>query len=135
MTTDTPQKKRTILLVDDDRFLLDMYAKKFSDEGYDVNACVSVEDAVGVLEGGLVADAIVFDLLMQQQDGFEFLRILIEKKLGGAAKKVALTNQSADEEQSKVEALGADAYIVKATMVPTEVFNMIQDLIDGHKSA
>lgn len=135
MTDTATPSRHSILLVDDDRFLLDMYAKKFSDEGYDVNACMSVQDAVSALEGGFNAAVIVFDLVMPQQDGFELLRLLNEKKLGEKAVKVVLTNQSAEEEQAKVEALGADAYIVKATMIPTEVFNRIKELLNGEKHA
>lgn len=135
MTAPKSTAAYSVMLVDDDRFLLDMYAKKFSDEGYGVYACPSVSDALKQLAGGLMPSAIVFDLVMPQQDGFEFLQQLREQKLGEKAVKIALTNQSAEEEQSKIEALGADAYIVKATMVPSEVFNMIRTLIEeGNRS-
>ena len=135
MPQDSISQKHSILLVDDDKFLLDMYAKKFSDEGYAVNACLSVSEAIAALSSGFAANAIVFDLVMPGQDGFDFLKLLSEKNLGAGAIKVALTNQSAEEEQAKVEALGASAYIVKATMIPTEVFNTVKGLIEGTKSA
>ncbi len=32
--------KGNVLLVDDDKFLLDMYAMKFSHEGYTVHGCI-----------------------------------------------------------------------------------------------
>lgn len=125
----------TILLIDDDRFLLDMYAKKFSDEGYRVEACRSVKEGLAVIERRGEVDAIVFDLLMPEETGYDLLHTLQEKHLAPNALKVALTNQGADEEREKMKALGVDEYIVKASMIPSEVFNTIDTLINERKQA
>lgn len=114
-----------IMLVDDDRFLLDMYAKKFTDEGHEVQTAPSVHDAVQTLEGGFEADAIVLDLVMPQAGGYELLETVRNKKLAPKAALVVLTNQAADEERAKVESLGAHAYIVKASTIPSEVYDTI----------
>ena len=53
-----------ILLVDDDKFLLDMYSMKFVQEGYSVQACLSGRDAIAALKAGFAPDAILFDLTM-----------------------------------------------------------------------
>lgn len=129
------ETKRSIIIIDDDKFLLDMYSKKFSDEGYCVESCSFVHDAVAILEGGAKIDAIVFDLVMPQEDGFDLLRSLKEKDLGKDAVKVVLTNQGAEEEEEKTRKLGADAYIIKATMIPSEVFNTINTLVLHGKKA
>jgi CheY-like chemotaxis protein len=125
----------TIMLVDDDRFLLDMYAKKFSDEGYRVEACRSVSEALAALGRGEEPAAIVFDILMPEETGYDLLTQLKEKKLAGNALKVALTNQGADEEKERIKKLGADEYIVKASMIPSEVFNTVNSLITKQPKA
>lgn len=132
MTTETSHSY-SIILADDDHFLLDMYTKKFSDEGYIVESCLAVHEVISTLEGGFNADAVVFDLVMPQEDGFDLLRIIREKGLGKEAVLIALTNQSAEEEQTKTEELGADAFIVKATMIPSEVFKKVDSLISERK--
>ncbi|HET8581472.1 MAG TPA: response regulator [Candidatus Paceibacterota bacterium] len=131
----TESEPYSVLLLDDDQFLLDMYAKKFSDEGYEVQSCQSVPEAVQILEKGFPADAIVFDLTMPQDDGFALLQLLREKQLSPAAVKVVLTNQSSEEEEAKTKALGADAYIVKATMIPSEVFATINGMVASRRGA
>jgi len=42
-------EKHTVLLLDDDKFLLDMYSMKFQQQGYSVQAFVSTDDALAAL--------------------------------------------------------------------------------------
>lgn len=129
-----PQSGYGILLVDDDRFLLDMYSMKFANAGHTVQACLSAQEAIEALEHGFEADAIVFDLVMPEEDGFTLLRTLKEKELAPNAVRIALTNQGADEERQKTEELGTHEYIVKASTVPSEVVNIIIQAIEAHRA-
>ena len=126
---DTPQKVYKLLLVDDDQFLIDMYSLKFTQNGHTVQPCFSVDEAIKLLKGGFVPDAIIFDLVMPGKDGFDLLRAMKEEKLAPNATRIALTNQSADEERKKTEELGADAYILKAMTIPSEVVRLVVEAI------
>lgn len=117
----------SILLVDDDKFLLDMYSMKFNHEGYTVQACLSAHDALESLKQGFAPDVILFDLIMPETDGFAFLEALNKEGLAKGAVKIALTNQSSDSEERKAKELGADRFIVKATMIPSEVVQAVRD--------
>ncbi len=119
----------TILLVDDDKFLLDMYAMKFSKSGFEVHACLSVKDALETLKHGFAADAIVFDLTMPEMDGYALLQALHDEKLGEGAKKIVLSNQATDAEKAKATELGAEEFLVKATMIPSEVVEKVSAII------
>ncbi len=122
-----PQSKGIILLVDDDKFLLDMYSMKFSAAGYVVEAYLSATEALGIMRGGLKPDVILFDLTMPELDGFSFLKIVSDERLAPRALKIALSNQSDEVEKMKIEELGATRYIVKASMIPSEVVNTITE--------
>lgn len=128
-------KKGTILLVDDDKFLLDMYGMKFSQNGYTVEACLSANDAFGILRGGFMPDVVLFDLTMPELDGFSFLKTLADEHLAQNAIKIALTNQSNDAEKAKALELGAARYIVKASMIPSEVVNTVSEELVKKQSA
>lgn len=117
------------MLVDDDKFLLDMYSMKFVKDGFSVQVCLSVNDAVTALHGGFTPDAVVFDLTMPVRDGYDLLQTLRDEHLAESAKKVALTNQSTDSEKAKAMELGADLFIVKATMIPSEVVANVRSLL------
>ncbi|OGG53492.1 hypothetical protein A2851_04200 [Candidatus Kaiserbacteria bacterium RIFCSPHIGHO2_01_FULL_53_29] len=123
--TTTTATKGSILLVDDDKFLLDMYGMKFSGAGYVVEACSSGNEALRILRGGFKPDVILFDLTMPELDGFTFLKMLSDEHLGQVALKIALTNQSDNVEKNKAAELGATLYIVKASMIPSEVVNTV----------
>ena len=122
-----------VLMIDDDKFLLDMYALKFSQAGHNVKSCFSVDEALGELKGGFDPDAVVFDLVMPGKDGFDFLRAVNEGKLASKARLIALTNQSSPEERKKAEDLGAHEYIIKATLVPSEVVKAVCQVIEGSR--
>ncbi len=129
----TTASKGHVLLVDDDKFLLDMYVMKFVHEGYDVHGCLSVAEGIDILTKGFPADAVVFDIIMPEQDGFAFLEAMKSQKLGTSAIKIALTNQSNESDQAHARELGADICLVKASMIPSEVVNTVGEEITKRK--
>ena len=122
--SDAPTKGK-ILLTDDDKFLLDMYSMKFTGAGYAVEACLSVKQALEILRAGFAPDVVLFDLTMPEMDGFAFLKALGDEKLAASAIKIALTNQNDEAEKAKAAELGASRYIIKASMIPSEVVNTV----------
>jgi CheY-like chemotaxis protein len=134
MSESPAASKGNVLLIDDDKFLLDMYTMKFSQQGYTAHGCLSVADGLDSLRKGFAADAIVFDLIMPERDGFALLEALQTEKLGTDAVKIALTNQSSEADQNHAKELGANACYVKASMIPSEVVNMVGAEIAGRKT-
>lgn len=126
------ETKGNILLVDDDKFLVDMYGMKFTSAGFAVHICLSVKDALQVLHEGFKPAAILFDITMPEIDGFGFLQSLKDEHLGERALKIALTNQSDESDKEKATELGATSYIVKASMIPSEVVNTVVEELGKH---
>ena len=114
-------KKYSILLVDDDKFLLDMYRKKFEQSGAEVNVSVGSEDALTKLRGGLTPDILILDIIMPAMDGLELLGVIRKENLAAKAVVIMLTNESDRDKIEKAKQLGIKGYIVKATSVPSEV--------------
>ena len=121
--------KGVILLVDDDKFLLDMYSMKFQNAGYDVHACLSAEDSLKELREGLKPDVILLDLIMPEYDGFSFLSALAKENLASGSVVIALTNESDDKAKKRAIESGADSVLEKATMIPTEVLHLVEEEI------
>ena len=131
----TMDDKQNVLLIDDDKFLVDMYAMKFTQQGYNTMTALSVRDALNALRGGFKPDAILFDLVMPGEDGFSFIKAVMDEKLAQSAVKIALTNQSDDAERTKVVQLGADKCVVKASVVPSEVVNIVAEALSGKRKS
>ena len=125
--------KGNVMLVDDDKFLVDMYSMKFTQAGYAVHACLSVDAGIEALRGGFVPDVLLFDLVMPKNDGFSLLETLRSEKLAPNAILIALSNQGDDEAKKRALDLGASRYIVKASMIPSEVLQSVEEELAKHK--
>jgi DNA-binding response OmpR family regulator len=116
-----------ILLVDDDSFLRDMYATKFTEAGHAVEAAGSGEDAIAFLKENQV-DVILLDMVMPRTTGLEVLKQIREQKLGGNPKCIVLSNQGEESDIKSATEAGAEGYIVKASMIPSEVVAKVEAL-------
>ena len=123
------KKKDLILLVDDDKFLLDMYSTKFLESGKDIEVFLRGQDALKRLREGLEASVILVDIVMPDLDGFDLLKTIKKEKLGGDAAVIILTNQGEQSDIERAKKLGADGYIVKASAIPSEVLEKIDEII------
>lgn len=122
---DTPTKKK-ILIVDDDSFLLDMYAMKFTQAGLDVDTALGSVPALEKVKAGANPDVLLLDIVMPVMDGFEFLQKLREGNFLSNTIKVVLSNRGAQTDIEQGKALGAAGYIVKANSIPSEVVDQVK---------
>ena len=113
-----------VYLVDDDRFLLDLYAVKFKNAGHEVSVFGSGEELLTALRKADVKapDAILLDLIMPGVGGFGALEAIRKENLAQGSKIVILSNQGQDSDIEKAKKLAADGYIIKASAIPSEVF-------------
>ncbi|MEK7194170.1 MAG: response regulator [Patescibacteria group bacterium] len=126
-------KLYSVLLVDDDKFLLGMYQKKFEKYGVKAEMCVGSEVALNRLREGTKFDIIVLDIIMPGMDGIELLKKIREEKLAEGASVIMLTNESVSTRIEEAKALGVAGYIVKATSIPSEVVEEIIKIADSNK--
>ncbi|MBU6214584.1 response regulator [Patescibacteria group bacterium] len=112
-----------IYLVDDDKFLLDLYAVKFKNSGHDVYSFASGEELLAALHKADTKDpdAILVDLIMPGMGGFEAIEEIRKENLIPHTKIIILSNQGQDSDIERAKQLAADGYIVKASAIPSEV--------------
>ena len=125
-----------IYLVDDDRFLLDMYAVKFKAAGHEVTAFQSGMEALDTLRKGTIPDAILLDVVMPEIDGFGVLEAIRKEELGaGKMKVIILSNQGQPADLERAKAMHVDGYIIKASAIPSEVFTETIRIIESASQA
>jgi CheY-like chemotaxis protein len=122
---------KKILIVDDDNFLLDMYALKFSKSNFIVNAALGSEIALEKLRGGFIPDVILLDIIMPVMDGFQFVEKIREEKLASDSVIIFLSNRGQQSDVARAKELGASGYIVKASSTPAEVIEKVNEIING----
>ncbi|MEA2715294.1 MAG: two-component system, OmpR family, response regulator [Candidatus Parcubacteria bacterium] len=124
--SDQPEKK--IFVIDDDKFLLDLYSLKFTKAGYSVATADSTDVAIKMLREGYVPDVVLADIVMPGLDGLDMIALVRSEKLIPKAAIIMLTNQGASDDVARARKLNVDGYIVKATTIPSEVLAEVEKI-------
>ena len=120
---------KTILIIEDDRFIGEMYVRALKKAGYDTDWMVDGND-------GLVAarnksyDLILLDVMLPERRGTEILTALRGGKedLIPNTKIIVLTNFEQDEESRTAMEHNVDAYLIKAEITPKKLLAIIGQL-------
>src|SRR3989344_9674384 len=67
------ENNKKILIVDDDDFLLGVYAKNFRDERFEVLTAHDGEEALEIINAGNIPDVIFTGITMPKMTGFELV--------------------------------------------------------------
>lgn len=125
---------KTILCVEDDRFIGEMYVRSLQKAGYDVTWVVDGND-------GLVAarnqnfDLIILDLMLPEQRGDQILDALRNNNvdLVPNSKILIMTNFEQDEASRKSVMSRVDGYLIKADITPRNLIEVVKQM-DGENS-
>lgn len=126
---------KTILCIEDDRFIGEMYVRSLKKANYEVDWVVDGND-------GLIAarnksyDLILLDVMLPERKGSEILEAL---RGGGEdliphSRVIILTNFEQDDESRMAMQKYADAYLIKAEITPKKLISVIQQLDDKQTS-
>ncbi|MCA9366812.1 response regulator [Candidatus Kaiserbacteria bacterium] len=119
-----------ILLVDDDAFLRDMYAKKFSDAGHTIDVAETGMMALQKFRQGEQYDVVLLDMVMPGIGGIDLMKEVFDLAGDHAPKCIVLSNQGQMEDIKAASAAGAAGYIIKAETIPSEVVHEVTTIIE-----
>ena len=111
---------KKIFIIEDDPFLSEMYAAKFSQSGFQVEMAIDGEKGLEKIKTSK-PDLILLDIVLPKMDGFEILKKVKEDSQLNKIPIILLTNLGQKNEIEKGLALGAEEYIIKAHFTPTAV--------------
>jgi two-component system chemotaxis sensor kinase CheA len=131
MNGDKPYK---VMIVDDDKFLLNMYSIKFTNNKFDVTLAGDGKACVDKLSEGYDPDVILMDVVMPVMDGIEALNAIRSKGLAKHAAIMMLSNQGQPSDIEKAKEYNVDGYIVKATSIPSEIVAEVFNLLERTKA-
>lgn len=122
-------KFKTILCIEDDRFIGEMYVRTLKKAGYEIDWVVDGND-------GLIAarnkpyDVILLDVMLPERRGTEILDALRGGKedLIPKTRVIVLTNFQQDDESRMAMEKHADAYLIKAEITPKKLVSVIEKL-------
>lgn len=119
---------KTILVIEDDRFIGEMYVRSLKKAGYEVDWMVGGND-------GLIAarnkqyDLLLIDVMLPEKRGNEILEALRgTNDLIPNSKVIIITNFEQDDESRMAMEHHADAYLIKAEITPKKLLDVISSL-------
>lgn len=123
------EKKKKILLVEDDEMLVNMYSDKFRREGYDVETAMNGADGLKAASS-YRPDIILLDIVMPKMDGFAVLKKLKKKMDTKDIPVLLLTNLGQEEDVKKGKELGAADYYIKANHTPAQIVLKVKEVLE-----
>lgn len=116
---------KKILSVEDDAFLRDLLAQKFSSQHFKMFYAQNGEDALVIAEKEL-PDLILLDVILPTMTGFETLEKLRANPLTTNIPVLFLSNLGQQSDLDRAKALGAKEFIVKANHSLEEIIEKVK---------
>lgn len=120
---------KTILCVEDDRFIGEMYVRSLQKAGYDVTWVVDGNDGL-VAARNQTFDLIILDLMLPEQRGDQILDALRNNNvdLVPNSKILIMTNFEQDEASRKSVMSRVDGYLIKADITPRNLIEVVRQM-------
>ena len=123
-----PPKTISVLVVEDDTFLADLYKTKFELEGFKVFSAYDGEKGLELAKKQR-PDIILLDLMLPKMNGFEVLEGIKADPALGKIPVLLLTNLSQKADVDRGLSLGANDFLIKAHFMPSEVVTKIKTIL------
>jgi CheY-like chemotaxis protein len=124
-----PEKNTSVLIVEDEVSLANMFAIKLRKLGMEVTVVGSGDSALELLAQGNSYDIVLLDVLMPGLDGFVVLERIRANPATKDLKVYIFSNLTQEGEQKKAKDLGATGFIIKANFSPSQLASYIQQEI------
>jgi len=116
---------RTILIIEDDKFLRELITRKLLNEAYEVSEAVDGEEGIKKIKEEK-PDLILLDLILPGIDGFEVLSKMREDPALAQIPVIILSNLGQKDDVEKGLKMGAVDYLIKAHFTPGEIIEKIK---------
>lgn len=120
--------KKTIMIVEDDKFLQGLTEREFKKKGFEVLLASEGGEAVRLVKEKM-PNLVLLDIILSGMDGYEVLKIL---KTGEETKKIPVilfTNLGSQEEMDYAQSLGADGFLIKAHNSLDDIVKKVREFI------
>ncbi len=118
---------KSILIIEDDLSLREMYETKFTYEEFLVGTASDGQEGIDKMRS-IKPDIVLLDLLMKKVSGFDVLKVVKNDPLLSKIPILILTNIYADVEDL-LKNWGAKDFLLKSNSTPDDVVNKVNQLL------
>ncbi len=120
--------KIKVLVVEDEAFLSSLIKEALTRAGFSVDLAIDGDTAFNLLSQTM-PDIILLDLILPGISGFDILKKLKEDEQTKAIPVIIISNLGSTDEIQKGLDAGADAYLIKAQVLPVDIINKIHEIL------
>jgi CheY-like chemotaxis protein len=122
-------EKTKILLVDDDKLLLDIYARKFQSKGFEFSALASADGNFVETVATVTPDVILLDISFggSERSGVDAAALLQQDARTKSVPIIFLTNADNETLAQKAKETSAIGFFVKDALTPSELVSKVSE--------
>lgn len=121
---------KKILIVEDEKMILDALKKKLESSGFEVDMAIDGEEGLRKsLEGD--PDLVLLDIILPKMDGMTMLDKLRNEEKGKDIPVIILTNLDADTEFEESREKGVNDYLIKTNWTLDDVVKKIRERLEN----
>src|SRR3990172_1335443 len=121
-------KGTKILMVDDDKMLIDLYKERLELAGYTVEISRDGEEGLAKIHS-IKPDLVLLDIMMPKVNGYEALASIKSDPTTKNTPVIILSALMRDINKTKAVQSGADDYIIKSEAMPADVIKKIESVL------
>lgn len=122
------KEPQTVLCIEDDRFIGEMYVRALRQAGYEVDWVVGGADGLAAAKSKTY-DFILLDIMLPEKQGTEVIEELRgEKDTIPNSKVLVLTNFEQDDKARVAMQEKVEGYLVKADITPRKLLEVLSEL-------
>ncbi len=122
-------QSKKILIVDDDEFILGIYAKNFRDEEFEVFTAHDGEEAWNIIKSGNIPDVVFTGITMPKMTGFELIAKMQADETLSKIPVAINSHRGRLEDQKLASSMNVDDFIIQGTTTPAEAVVRIKLLV------
>lgn len=123
-----------ILVVEDEKLLLEAITKKLELNSFTVTSCASGDQALAALQGDTdLPDAIWLDYYLKDMSGLEFMQIVNQNASWRHIPVVVVSNSASPDKVKNMLALGASRYLLKAEHRLEDIISIFRGFIESER--
>jgi len=115
---------KKIIIIEDEKILLDLLKDKLVKEGYEVIVALDGQTGLAKIKQEK-PDLILLDMVMPKMGGFEVMRELNKDENLAKIPVIIISNSGQPVELEKAKKLGAKDWLIKTEFDPKEVVNKV----------
>jgi len=119
--------KNKILIIEDEKILLDLLQKKLSQEGYEILVSHNGEEGLTMMKEQK-PDLILLDIIMPKMSGFEVMEEMNKDPELKLIPVIIVSNSGQPVEIERAQSLGAKDWLVKTEFDPQLVIDKVKKL-------